>query len=500
MTLMPPMRSRYRLALAALVLAVPLAPAAQELPGFGEGAWSWETLAPQATVRSASEVLFDWDGRLLLGADELYRYDPDADAWVELEGPRLKLDGGITLGRDTLVSADITKARTTDGLQSWQEVCVVDFEIACEESWDGGAHGVYEIPAGRAFGGRLLSAGRVYSDDRGGSWQTATVAASEDGWTFLAKAFASLPSGRVLMAGDWGVATSDTGGAVWELSPLWAPYGVFLYAVAEWATPGSTQAAAAGGPPAACGLADAALCDGAVAVGANLESERAWWTNDGGRSWTDAGPLPQVVDGCCRSLVGILRELDRAGADAGGAEAGSTGLGRGLTSLGRGFVYATLDGGQSWEVVARVPFDGPGTIGGKKVLSAEVGPDGRLYAAVHDPTDHVYRTKEPAAAAFAYLTAEAEGAAPSEGGVSLSVVPNPSGGVVRIELTTGAPTSGTVEVWDALGRRVAELHAGALAAGTHAFVVDASRLAPGVYTAVARLDGEAESVRFTLTR
>ena len=36
--------------------------------------------------------------------------------------------------------------------------------------------------------------------------------------------------------------------------------------------------------------------------------------------------------------------------------------------------------------------------------------------------------------------------------------------------------------------------------GTHAFVVDASRLAPGVYTAVARLDGEAESVRFTLTR
>jgi len=50
--------------------------------------------------------------------------------------------------------------------------------------------------------------------------------------------------------------------------------------------------------------------------------------------------------------------------------------------------------------------------------------------------------------------------------------------------------SAVVSVYDALGRRVAVLHNGPLAAGSHDFGVEVSSLAPGLYVVSIRVTTE----------
>jgi len=61
-----------------------------------------------------------------------------------------------------------------------------------------------------------------------------------------------------------------------------------------------------------------------------------------------------------------------------------------------------------------------------------------------------------------------------------------------------------VSAYDALGRRVAVLHGGPLAAGVHEFALDAASLAPGVYVVRATANTEAGAVvrsdRLTVAR
>lgn len=73
----------------------------------------------------------------------------------------------------------------------------------------------------------------------------------------------------------------------------------------------------------------------------------------------------------------------------------------------------------------------------------------------------------------------------------LSVWPNPAAGrgTVRISVSTPA-RSATISMYDALGRRVAVLHDGALAAGPHDLGFEASALAPSTYVVVARVTAE----------
>ncbi len=67
-------------------------------------------------------------------------------------------------------------------------------------------------------------------------------------------------------------------------------------------------------------------------------------------------------------------------------------------------------------------------------------------------------------------------------GVSLAVGPTPTAGAAVATLRLDAPSPAVrVEVVDALGRRVAVLHDGPLAAGAHRLSVDGTRLPAGVY-------------------
>ncbi len=66
-------------------------------------------------------------------------------------------------------------------------------------------------------------------------------------------------------------------------------------------------------------------------------------------------------------------------------------------------------------------------------------------------------------------------------GLALRTAPNPTRGVVTLTLTLDAPQTLSVSVVDVLGREVARLHDGPLAAGPHDLSLDASRLTSGVY-------------------
>ena len=65
---------------------------------------------------------------------------------------------------------------------------------------------------------------------------------------------------------------------------------------------------------------------------------------------------------------------------------------------------------------------------------------------------------------------------------ALRVSPSPFRTTATVSLALDAPTTVRVEVFDVLGRPVARLHDGPLAAGAHTFVVNGRTLPPGHYT------------------
>ena len=84
---------------------------------------------------------------------------------------------------------------------------------------------------------------------------------------------------------------------------------------------------------------------------------------------------------------------------------------------------------------------------------------------------------------------------PPASGAALTVGPNPTGGAATVRLDFPAPAEVRVAVYDVLGRRVATLASGALAARTHRLPLDAAPLAPGVYVVRAEVGGGAVLVR-----
>ena len=78
--------------------------------------------------------------------------------------------------------------------------------------------------------------------------------------------------------------------------------------------------------------------------------------------------------------------------------------------------------------------------------------------------------------------------------------PNPTAGAARVSFDV--PTAGTVSVavYDLLGRRVAVLRRGEMAAGRHEARLEAGSLAPGVYVVRMAAGTFASSQRVTVVR
>ncbi len=464
----------------------------QTFPAPGTGVFSWERVSNRPL--GTESFAFAPDGRLYAGRDTLYVLEPGEGGsphgqWRILGQP----DGVIPITNalfvldpvgDTLFSGRAsTIRRSIDSGGTWLDVHGgVGGQIGGPNTPDG----FFALPPGHPHAGRLLAGGGIlHSDDRGATWAEATRLPPFPGDGGYAHVFAALPSGRVLAAGNWGVAASDDGGASVATTPIWGDFRFAVDGLAPLATPGSAQT----GAP-ACGLPEPVLCDGAVAVGidATAPHVRAWRTSDGGRSWSEPVPLPEPADGVGTSLTAGVVALSP----------GPDGLGRAITIGGRGIVRRTDDGGQTWAVIGRMPVRLGGASHFTRLL--RLGPDGHLWVSttMNGPErEWLYRSVEPAEAAFVV----AGESAPAGEGVRLDVRPNPSAGGVAVRLTLPAPTASVVaSVVDALGRRVGVLHDGPLSAGAHELALTASALAPGVYVVQVRVRPEGGAAAWTAVR
>ena len=447
---------------------------AQTFPAPGDG-FSWQRVGDFPAEFGA--LAFDADHRLYAGEINLYRLDLSGGwpgAWVLLNtrGMRGFLDI-LVLHPDTLFTAyESPLKRSTDAGATWTTVLV-----------EGGA-GAFVVPPGYPHAGRLLVgsgpiggglSGVAYSDDRGDTWTLASVPIEG-----LALKFAALPpspgapAGRIVMAGvaSSAVGYSDDGGTTWS-------YGARPYP----GYPAAHELAVVDYPDGVDGGFGArAIWLGGISTQPHI---RCWTSDDGGATWQDAsGGLPQPQDGVGGSAAGIV--------PLGGASA--------LAVLGRGIVYRTDDGGDSWAVVGRVPDMMHSTL----VSDAMLGPDGRMYVAMSHtgtmPLTWTYRTEEVVGLPVASAPGDATEPAPV---LSLSVTPNPTGGSAQVVLETASARAWVrVTVVDAAGREVAVLHEGPVGTGRRVVRLSTAGWAAGVY--VVRAEGAGSdgvsSARFTVTR
>jgi hypothetical protein len=92
------------------------------------------------------------------------------------------------------------------------------------------------------------------------------------------------------------------------------------------------------------------------------------------------------------------------------------------------------------------------------------------------------------------------GGEPTRGTLWLGVSPNPTHRAATVTLVVPAPAPVLVALYDALGRRVAIVHNGPLAAGSHPFPLLVGPLAPGAYVLRASTPDGAASRRVAVAR
>ena len=117
---------------------------------------------------------------------------------------------------------------------------------------------------------------------------------------------------------------------------------------------------------------------------------------------------------------------------------------------------------------------------GATFAAANAGlPAGDIPGLVRDGTRYYALTGSDGV--FASDAATAGAPRPADGALSLTISPNPSAGATELVMDLPRASAAAVDVFDAVGRRAARLHDGPLAAGRHAFMLDARALPPGVY-------------------
>ncbi|HEX8299074.1 MAG TPA: T9SS type A sorting domain-containing protein, partial [Rubricoccaceae bacterium] len=379
--------------------------------------------------------------------------------------------------------------RTVDRGATWSPVCGGPDAF---KGVVGEPESIFEIPAPEPHAGRILAgagdtSGISYSDDRGATWHLPDLSAfpvSPGNFVdFGAWAFRVLPSGRILASGQWGIATSDNSGTSWAPTSLFRPFGYETYGLAALATPGSVQT----GAP-ACGLSDTTLCDGAVTIGidATRPDTQVWRTNDGGRTWSAPVALPEPRDGLGAGYPAGVIPL--------GVE--PNGLGRAVVITGRGLIYLTRDGGDSWTAVGRMPI----TLDYNRTRSVKLGPDGHLWVGTKNAGPDrawMYRTAEPAEAAFAVA---GEAGPQGASGMGVSVRPNPASGRAEVVVTLAEAGPVRVAVLDALGREVAVALDGAAGAGETDVAVETGAWPAGVYVVRVTVGAQTATARLVVTR
>ena len=461
-----------RIRTAALSGALVLSALAISAPAYGQGLplLEWEQVGPDS-ARVVALGFDSWPGshRLWITGSiysvttgnryGLYTSDGQPSSPWTFMSREYGVDASqniIFLGPDTLLTAFQTVRRSTDGGLTFDPIFLPT---------DGAGKHLTEAPPGSPYAGALFAASHVLSrsDDRGATWSWIGFPAMNDGFAADGRAGAyALRSGRVLLLGRGGCLRSDDGGATVEPCPTFYYPDVGVWLDASVYLPGGGENGA----------------DRVLATGyrAGRPYEPVWASDDGGETWAEVTRPPST-------------DVTFAAVALPGAGARSA-----LFVKGMGEVWQTDDAGASWTLRGVSPAVGPppGDPNGPntRVTSATVGPDGRLYLG--------HGTQGPAQLGGVWRTAAPVGTVPGPtgsagavpSGVSVTAVPNPSGGRPSVAVTLGRPSASVrVSVFDALGREVAVLHDGPLGAGTHRLGLDGEALPAGSY--VARVVGGA---------
>jgi hypothetical protein len=154
---------------------------------------------------------------------------------------------------------------------------------------------------------------------------------------------------------------------------------------------------------------------------------------------------------------------------------------------------AGTHGASLWQtdgVTATVAIGGsPEVCTGARPFLAMAEADDALVARVQDPVVGI----EPFLVRPLATVDTPDGPAPT---VALSVGPNPMAGAGSVTVTLAESTELRVELFDVLGRRAGVLFEGALPAGSHVLLLEASRLAPGAYVVRSSSQGASVTARF----
>ena len=465
---------------------------AQTLPLPTGSGFVWERVG-EAAFNIPEDLVFDAGGTLW-NSFEVRWLDARSGfpgVWIQ---PAFRAGSAIlTLGphpagglprADTVLAAGGNVSRSTNGGATWTTV-------------ETNARGVlYLIPAGHAFSGRILVGETgARSDDRGATWTRTTSEPVMEFYDFISLPPADLlpgsrsgravaappdwPAGRIIATGAQGVQMSDDGGDVYVPTSYFA-FSNHVQQVELIRRPD--------GHPLGPGPRLVALRNGAPTGVATYTSD------DGGATWQRGVDLSEPPDGGVRWGLGQgLHALSERGETDPGAG------GRALAVLGRGHLYQTTDGAETWTVVGRAPemLADPANSEYGSVNSTEIGPDGRLYVAVagNGRPRWVWRTAAPFVAA---VSSEGEPAAVAV--LGLSVRPNPTAGWAEAVVTLASPGTLRVAVLDVLGRIVSVGFDGPAAAGGTTVRLDTSSWPTGVYVVRASSAGAAATGRLVVAR
>lgn len=267
-------------------------------------------------------------------------------------------------------------------------------------------------------------------------------------------------AGRLVAACQNGLAYSDDGGQTWALSNLWEPFLYYAFDVERM--PAGSKVP---------GRLFAGVEDGGA-------SSSVYRSDDDGATWE------------------FVRDF---GNQIGYTTVRWVGGGTLYAVVEQGKVWRSDDAGATWYLVSDLDTAVGVDIAVDDVV---VGLEGRLWVVVNTPGSTfegkgIYRTVAPVPVA---TEGGPDGPTSAEALTLGAPYPNPSAGGVTVPLALARTAAVRVTVIDMLGREVAVLHDGSLAAGRHPFTLDGSDLLAGLY--VVRVVGEGLEVtqRVTILR
>ena len=183
-------------------------------------------------------------------------------------------------------------------------------------------------------------------------------------------------------------------------------------------------------------------------------------TTDRGATWTEKRIPPSIMAGYLQGVGFVTENVGWVGENGQAAA-------------------RTTDGGATWQAVS-VPA---GNVNRFEFFGDSLGY--AMGARVYRYRRTAVATEPPPVAAVLELEPAA---------------PNPVSGAVTLAYRLAAPAVVRLAVYDALGREVAVLHDGPLAAGAHALTLDTSGWSPGVYVVRVTAGVQTASARLVVVR